>query len=237
MWYKLKRILIYPDGVTEKQVYPAWWTPGENTLFYYNIDDNDTNSTLYDKIGNFNLTWNVAPTYYTNASLGRYVWMWNLWNNAYATASSYVLFWNEFTMNCLVNYWYNWWGVLYVQWFRSASVSKSIEFDTNNIYFRTKLNEWLAAGSNPWFNKRSLYTFVCSSSWNYKKIYVDGVEVKSSTYNNDTEWVWWYWTLGCWSSWNWNFNWYMKIFMWESKARTAQEISDYYNQIKSNYWL
>ena len=38
MWYKLKRILIYPDGVTEKQVYPAvleydfttwthWWTP------------------------------------------------------------------------------------------------------------------------------------------------------------------------------------------------------------------
>ena len=23
MWYKLKRILIYPDGVTEKQVYPA----------------------------------------------------------------------------------------------------------------------------------------------------------------------------------------------------------------------
>lgn len=24
MWYKLKRILIYPDGVTEKQVYPAY---------------------------------------------------------------------------------------------------------------------------------------------------------------------------------------------------------------------
>jgi len=26
MWYKLKRILIYPDGVTEKQVYPAYKT-------------------------------------------------------------------------------------------------------------------------------------------------------------------------------------------------------------------
>ena len=39
MWYKLKRILIYPDGVTEKQVYPAWngdlskiWTPTSFTL-------------------------------------------------------------------------------------------------------------------------------------------------------------------------------------------------------------
>ena len=39
MWYKLKRILIYPDGVTEKQVYPA-----HKPEVYFNFWD-WTNST------------------------------------------------------------------------------------------------------------------------------------------------------------------------------------------------
>jgi hypothetical protein len=30
---------------------------------------------------------------------------------------------------------------------------------------------------------------------------------------------------------------YMSDFILESKARTAQEISNYYNKTKSNYWL
>ena len=43
MWYKLKRILIYPDGVTEKQVYPweitetytySWWSWITQQKFY-----------------------------------------------------------------------------------------------------------------------------------------------------------------------------------------------------------
>ena len=62
MWYKLKRILIYPDGVTEKQVRPKvyeysydfrnksstiltndWWTVGANTT----IDSNGITSSSY----------------------------------------------------------------------------------------------------------------------------------------------------------------------------------------------
>ena len=40
MWYKLKRILIYPDGVTEKQVYPYKYPykPTSNTLLYMPLD-------------------------------------------------------------------------------------------------------------------------------------------------------------------------------------------------------
>ena len=44
MWYKLKRILIYPDGVTEKQVYPAWWKP-LNPKCWYKFDWDYTDST------------------------------------------------------------------------------------------------------------------------------------------------------------------------------------------------
>ena len=47
MWYKLKRIMMRPNGV-EKQVRPSGWQPWANTLCYYNINSNDTITTIYD---------------------------------------------------------------------------------------------------------------------------------------------------------------------------------------------
>lgn len=43
MWYKLKRILIYPDGVTEKQVYP--WTITETYTLTW-VPDWDVNKYI-----------------------------------------------------------------------------------------------------------------------------------------------------------------------------------------------
>lgn len=53
---------------------------------------------------------------------------------------------------------------------------------------------------------------------------------------------WWYtfciWWHTTWGSWTRTFvNWYMSEVIIENKVRTAQEISDYYNQTKSNYWI
>ena len=54
MWYKLKRILIYPDGVTEKQVYP--WL---KTLTFDFANDWQLNFTKY--------TWSLTM-WYTSGS-------------------------------------------------------------------------------------------------------------------------------------------------------------------------
>jgi hypothetical protein len=38
MWYKLKRIMIRPNGV-EKQIRPKWeWQPWVDTVLYYDFE-------------------------------------------------------------------------------------------------------------------------------------------------------------------------------------------------------
>ena len=63
MWYKLKRILIYPDGVTEKQVYPKtipqdwllWYRPLQSDL--KDASWNQKDWSWYSWTWNFSTTW------------------------------------------------------------------------------------------------------------------------------------------------------------------------------------
>ena len=217
------------------------WTPWANTLFYYNIDDNDTASILYDKTWNLNMTWNAAPTYSIDSKVGRYVHWFS--TSVFAKASKYVDFGTEYTMSCLVYFDSSWtWWVLFSQWESSSFVpDKTLEFWDLAVFFRT--TRWNPASvytdANPWVNKWSVYTFVCSQTWNYRKIYVNWVEIATDTYLNTTTldgaypsiWVWSQRTLNA------PMLWYMKNLLWENKAWTAQEVLDYYNSIKSLYWI
>ena len=108
MWYKLKRILIYPDGVTEKQVYPnlmnrptgvKWW------LYLMNWNGNDS-------------SWNGHNgTWWTFTS-------WKFWQCLNATSSSVIVssnsdfnpvdsepfsIWFWFKPNQWLNDWTIWW--------------------------------------------------------------------------------------------------------------------------------
>jgi hypothetical protein len=217
------------------------WKPWTNTLFYYNIDDNDTTSTLYDKTWNLNMTWNAAPTYSTDSKVGRYVHWFS--TSVFAKASKYVNFGTEYTMSCLVYFDSSWsWWVLFAQWESSSLLpNKTLEFWDTSVYFRTARSspQQIDSQSNPWTNKWSVYTFVCSQTWNYRRIYVNGSQIATTTYLNDTTlngaypsiWVW---SQSTWSS---PMQWYMKNLLGENKAWSEDEILNYYNKTKSKYWL
>ena len=234
MWYKLKRILIYPDGVTEKQVYPAWWKPNANTLIYYPLTSN-----LVDQMWN----WNTGTMHWTctfDSSTGIHV-TWKSWN--YITGmSNWIANRNTFTMNvwekldqtgktqCIL--WYNnnspssqcmyisheWDGYRWVWFFWSSwsyCVIWNITIDTN------------------WHNVCLLAT------WTSYQWYIDWVAywtaaLSSNNMNNYSELQLWWWGA-YWS--NRAANWYIRDYIVETVARTDAEILNYYNTTKSNYWL
>ena len=79
-----------------------------------------------------------------------------------------------------------------------------------------------------------------AEQWNNNwKIYVNCVDVTSWWAVSSYAWIGWTnfrinWFF--WQSW-YGINWYMSNFIVENATRTAQEISDYYNQTKSLYWI
>ena len=72
--------------------------------------------------------------------------------------------------------------------------------------------------------------------WTNHTLYVNWQLVSSNNYSAITSstgiYIWWV------TSWSDDpYQWYMSNVILESKGRTAQEISDYYNQTKWNYWI
>lgn len=215
----------------------GWWQPWVNTLYYYNIDDNDTTSTLYDKTWNYDMTWTWTPSFTNENWLGRVIVLdWTV----YSTASSYVDYWDEYTFVCVVN----WDWDFYCQGASLSRVAdKWLYWNSNSITFRTWNNtgyDTLDCNSNPWYWKWSIYAFVWSSTWNYRKVYVDWTLVDSNMYYNSSQWWWDYWHIGIWRTW-WAitqiFNGKMKSFLAENVAWTEQEIQDYCDMIQANYWI
>lgn len=72
-------------------------------------------------------------------------------------------------------------------------------------------------------------------NWTNLSISVNSNVIGTLTNNISYNTSWWY-QIGNDGYW-YNIYWYMSELILESKARTAQEILDYYNQTKSNYWL
>ena len=79
----------------------GWWQPWANTLVYYNINDNDTNSYIYDlSWNNHTQTWSWTAAYTTDATYGR-VAVFNGNSDTYTSAWSIVDFWSECTFIAL----------------------------------------------------------------------------------------------------------------------------------------
>jgi hypothetical protein len=85
-----------------------------------------------------------------------------------------------------------------------------------------------------WHLLTATYTWSADTA-NNVKIYVDSSLVK--------QWQRWGTTTANMIGYVWNYNtndnlkWYLSQFILEDKTRTAQEIADYYNQTKWNYWI
>lgn len=218
----------------------GWWQPWANTLAYYPLetDTNDYSWNNRNLINNW-ITFDGgvwvfdgnAIWYYTNNSL---------WNSL-----------NNFTYSVYVN--------------PSSIVSWAVDWDPNinriisiiqngNMGTFDKSLSLCNSSQAQWYNyynwQLQIYaTWISINTWYYLTYTFDGSNI--TIYKN--------WTLeqsiACWWSYTgytqatlcvWNDTdrnqikkYYGKIsnVIIENTARTAQEISDYYNQTKADYWL
>jgi len=219
------------------------WKPWANTIAYYKFEwdakDYSWNS--------HNLTTNNV-TYVTNSWISKTVAYFNwssYWTNSQAKSEQFSQKLTPSTFICWYKAEANGWSYPNRFWLVEL-------FDNDvSVYTRTWLiTSW---GSNADFKVRANrdYAFntgvypdvwwwwhcVVATIWEwYAKIYLDWEFKNSNTYttaditqntrvlisSRDTYY---------------NYKWWIGDVIIESKVRTAQEVADYYNQTKTNYWL
>ena len=229
MGYKLTWIYMRPNGA-EHKIRPTWWQPWANTKVYYNINDNDTNSTIYDLSWNWvDQTWHGTPWYTTDATYGR-VATFN-WSS-YTEAGSRVNFWNEITFIALVKHSATWHQAIIAE---CASSSAWNIWLTVNDYFKPM---WWFSGNSNW--NLSVTDNDSATVWNWymitatrdinwvAKIYINWILKNTVTLNGTPTYTSganlqiWRWR----SEWPAYLNWQFKLFIWEDRTRTDQEIAD-----------
>ena len=199
------------------------FTPWANTVAYYPLT---STTTVNDQSGNnYNLTNTGSVTFWT------YKWV----NCASFSGSNFLKYSLSYDKRAVT---FSWWGYY-------------IRKNTNNEWFVRwwpNFSAWIDNGSNRlnfWWISWPILT--SDSNWGHIVTTYDGGTTAKLYYN----WVlqgtntslspqtWWWFTIG-----NANINsttdywkWWISEVIVENKVRTDQEIADYYNQTKSDYWI
>ena len=227
------------------------WQPWENTIAYYQVNDSDTSSNVYDNYWNNDATRYWTASYETLPSWKRVInFTWSNW----------LYCWNKVipSQPYTINLW------LYQNWSQSPdnTVISNQNDDWNywNIlayYDATTLIDFYWWWDWNWYsystdNGTALSTWtrhnvVVVVNWNTIQFYVDSVLIKTNTYavapdfTNSTDLSIWFLHSNWQGSSNFRFfNGKLSELIFESKGRTIQEISDHYNQTKALYeggWL
>lgn len=217
---KIKKVYL-----GQRQIYPDWWSPGENTIFYikweWDITDYWPNNltftnnlvTITDKYLNFPWTsqnrlttsWaNIPNTYTLN------IWMYIAWlGTSYAPRIIDSSSWEA-----AITYWWSTSGNQY-----KLSYNKSSGFNGSVLPTQTRFN--FVATRNP--------------TWK-TKIYINSVVTDQTNSASMSMWTWIILWCKFSSSWD-SFQWRMARIILENKERTAEEVSTYYNKTKGNYGL
>ena len=240
MWYKVKRIMMWQNW-EEKQVRPYRFNPTSSTILYCPLKDDtaDYSSNHYTITQSWTIT--KSDIGYQFGSNGR----------SYLSTPSVTLdgklspltisFYQNYTVSEQT-------GVSYIiisKYYGSNSSPYIIfnigYYNPNNTkcaYMIWNTSNQLkqldaSAWTNWWW-----HNIICTLSWWTMKIYVDWL------LDNTLTWVWtpkvvntpiYIWAYQ--GSNNEYFVWKLSDIIIENKEWTATEISNYYNQTKSNYWL
>lgn len=172
--------------LTLKNFYKTWWQPWANTLVYYNISDNDTNSTIYDLSWNWiDQNWIWTASYAIDSTYGRvatFDWV------SQTSANSIVNFGWEIT--CIVLVKANslpWiiiaegssstrWPSMSIQ-FRNDSLGIDGFFSWRGNYFSVNINSSLQTGI------RYMITTTLDSNW-IAKAYINWTLAGTATWWN-----------------------------------------------------
>ena len=221
------------------------WLPNANTVAYYPLTSSSTTS---DK------SWNSRNMTNSNVSFWTQFWV----DCAYIS-------WNADSTHTVSKYLY--WNITWLPiWANPRTFSFRIYNDNaNNLSNSNELYvyQWVSDTDkmvfiSSWWVNEKWYLFISKYWWNNGLF---GNSVRKSWCHNVITYDWskfewyvnwtsrWTWTISintasnyinifgnANSYWNW-FNWWMSELILESKARTADEITNYYNSTKSNYWL
>ena len=222
----IKEVMMRPWGV-EKRVRPTTWNPWVRTVAWYPFN------TDYADV-----TWN-SPTGTQNSTLiGSYQWVncLNLnssfvtisWIDNLGNATAYTMsVWIYTTGTFVIEYYQNWswWGSWFLshtsqQWYLRWWNPDDIESNINAI----------SGGRH-----HVVQTWVVWWPWMW---YIDKVgTTKKATltawpYNNSTTLY-----LGKDAIWNQYSGWFISNLIIERRARTDMDVTNYYNQTKSIYWI
>jgi hypothetical protein len=207
------------------------WVPWENTIAYYPLTDN-----FNDESWNW---YNLTNSWWSITTYGWVKCAYYSWSTSVYSINTSVSVWATRTLNC----WCYLPNVLSVDvpviftWRANVAQSQmALWYGRNTGYASLSdyYQVWINGSVNlawKWVN------LIWVNEWASMKLYVNGTLVNSATRSYSTinsVNIKIAWPAGAWSQY---FKWYVNNVIVENKARTAQEIADYYNQTKSNYWL
>lgn len=243
MTKKITKLMLNGEEY-EIREYQAWWQPWADTILYYDFEHTSwTTETNMAWISNYDGTYQATPTISTLAS-GKKIFTVNQDNALNTNNTLSTLDYNNSTVNVWFNpvsitenfyFWQERWGaqwgtILCSDYMGSAEAClwpvsndmPSITLNYGNWQNIVITNDWV--NSTVYINSVQVWqTTMTASTWD-KYFHVGAVVVYSvpspATAPSNR--------LGKASFWS---------VIIENKARTATEISDYYDQTKWDYWI
>lgn len=229
MWYKLKRIMMRPNGV-EKQVRPSGWKPWANTIAYYPLETDFNDASWNSRnLANTNATitslnW-VDCAYYNWNSYSIYEWTALSASDRTFSVWCYVPINNNGTLVHISNYQYvdntgSLWTNLYQ--------SKVYVSDWMSNYIEYTITQWQWVNVVVAQNNSNVSLYI---KWQLAQT----ISNYPSEQRSSNGWGLWakFWK----NNHSERLTGYLSNVILEDKARTAQEITNYYNLTKSNYGL
>lgn len=240
---EVKRIMMRPNG-TEKQIRPSgwgWWQPWANCVSWYPLDDDlkdqitDTSMTAYswailttfnwvkclDLTASGSYTSNSTNNCSVNADNRTHMWwiywtwighraFWGYWSSGYGNGDS--LYWNQGDPN-----WVWWVWIQWTQYWKSVSTEQQLQ------------NQWVCLALVINNNVATIY-----QNWASKNSLTLNTGVQDYKLNTASWTSLYFWKTAWDNAVAWKYIW---EFVSYSDAKTATEVSDYYNSTKWTYWL
>lgn len=204
------------------------WVPCENTIAYFPFKED-----ALDKVGSRSLTINDCAV--SN-------WVMNINSQASYMLLSSTIWGSQITGSVWYYYWalstWWWWNTLFAKnW-----------WTYHHILMPATTNNWtvwnIGFYSSWWYPSSKVlelwkwYHIVFVKNWTNEKIYVNAELVldSNSSFDNNSQPLWIISSYNT-SGWNQWAQWKMSELFFEDKLWNINEITDYYNLTKSNYWL
>ena len=191
-----------------------WWQPWANTVMYYPFKTDQL-----DKVGNSSIpiTWVKENLWYTFSS-SDFIYLTNP-----DTSCRFVSVWVKYNSN---NWAYNQWPstcvgfICYNFGHTGSDWIRRFQIETSNDYYITSsaqsTTSWVWYHLAMWYDGSKVYAYL-----NWAKVW-------EQTTNAYIRWKIFLWRM---------INETVSEYIGESVCWTAQEITDYYNSTKANYWI